>query len=361
MTPILTRRALIPLLLVCLVATALWASPVPASPAGSPFGAVEAARATPDGTLLVDGWAADPDSGEAIEVLIIVDGTPQPTWNWAEGYRSDVARDHPELGGYHGFSVHVWGLSGRHTVCVRAANMGPGADTDIGCIEGDLPDPRGSAWVDFSAPGGIRVWGYAKDPDVDGPISVSVGIDDGPSVEIRADRPWPPSAAPFLPPRHYYTEAPWVDGHAFEATLPAGDGNHRVRVVALNAGPGSDQQFLLSAGRRGPGEPFGSVERLDLGPDGLRVSGWAVDPDTWAPVSVALRIGSPDATPGAPTVAELHRDDLPPTAAGVGRDHGFDLIRAGAGLDGRLVCVEARNAAGPGSDRLLGCKTVRLP
>lgn len=104
-------------------------------------------------------------------------------------------------------------------------------------------------------------------------------------------------------------------------------------------------------------DPFGAFDSLTTGPFGERVRGWALDPDTTAPVQVEVRVdGRSVLTTAAanerPDVGRLHPDN--------GSAHGFDIPLSLA--DGsRQVCVYALNAAGTaGSSKLVGCRSVTV-
>lgn len=94
---------------------------VPISP--EPTGEVSTVRATGVG-IVVRGRVLDPDTPDAIDVLITMNGTP---FEMTAGRYDDEHNDN------HGFEV-VWSVSpGVHEVCVTARNVGPGSDALIEC------------------------------------------------------------------------------------------------------------------------------------------------------------------------------------------------------------------------------------
>lgn len=115
------------------------------------------------------------------------------------------------------------------------------------------------------------------------------------------------------------------------------------------------------------GDPIGSLEFTGgPSPGQVRVRGWALDKD--APTqSLAIRVyvGGRPGAPGAiqydlGEVASLERADVAVKYRRAGARHGFDVsfptIRSGP----QPICVYALNA-GPGADRLLGCKAAAVP
>src|SRR5690606_894618 len=113
----------------------------------------------------------------------------------ADRSRPDVAAVVPGYGDRHGFGARVGRIGGGvHQVCVYAINVGP-AGTDnpqLGCRSVVVDaDPTGSfdGWVTSSP--GIRVHGWALDPDTTVPIGVHVYVDGRVAGEGRADRSRP--------------------------------------------------------------------------------------------------------------------------------------------------------------------------
>jgi len=101
------------------------------------------------------------------------------------------------------------------------------------------------------------------------------------------------------------------------------------------------------------GEPFGTLEAVRPWLRSVRVTGWAIDPDTAAPDVVQITVD------GAPsfTLAALPRADVGAVYPGYGPAHGFDaIIPATAGP--HAVCAFAMNVAGGGANSFLGCQTV---
>ncbi|QQD75241.1 glycoside hydrolase family 6 protein [Curtobacterium sp. YC1] len=100
--------------------------------------------------------------------------------------------------------------------------------------------------------------------------------------------------------------------------------------------------------------PRGLLEVVAGTGGGVRVSGWAYDEDD--PTQAVRVRATVDGRSAGSAPAVLDRPDVD-RAAGVGATHGFDAVLA-ASAGPRRVCVTAENI-GAGSDRLLGCATVR--
>jgi Domain of unknown function (DUF1906) len=112
------------------------------------------------------------------------------------------------------------------------------------------------------------------------------------------------------------------------------------------------------------------VGYLDLSgapsPGHVRVKGWAFDPNVpTQPLAIRAYIGGRAGAPGAleyelGAIAAGGRADVAAKYRAAGPKHGFDLSFPTVKSGPQPVCVYALNA-GPGSDRLLGCKTTAVP
>ena len=102
-------------------------------PGGPPTGLLDPPHLLPDGSVVVSGYAVDPDVTTPVTVRIAVDGGA-PTSRTASTNRPEVATTNPGYGTAHGFSWSIPGLAaGNHTVCVTAVNIGVGSDAALGC------------------------------------------------------------------------------------------------------------------------------------------------------------------------------------------------------------------------------------
>lgn len=203
-----------------------------------------------------------------------------------------------------------------------------------GC-EGQRPPPScfaGSPTGRFDAvrrlPDGLHVDGTAQDPDTSGPVSVSVLVDG----------------------RFAGTVAATGTGGGFSGVVPAVAGE-QVCAVATNRGEGEDRQ--LGCHRLAVRvDPIGFLDGAD-GPGALRVTGWAIDPDSTGPVPVDVSIDGTVVHSGA---AQADRPDVGAAHPGYGPLHGLDVSVPATGHP--IVCLTARNV-GPGADATVGCTVAR--
>jgi hypothetical protein len=101
------------------------------------------------------------------------------------------------------------------------------------------------------------------------------------------------------------------------------------------------------------GSPYGSLDAVVRGPNGVTVAGWVIDPDTSAPIPVHVYVGSE----GTAILADLQRPDVGAAFPLYGNAHGFGATVAAPQTPVK-VCVSSIEAAGSGTNQLLGCRTV---
>lgn len=191
-------------------------------------------------------------------------------------------------------------------------------------------------------PGGVRVSGWAIDPDVVDPIDVHVYVG-GSGVATRASLERGDIGAAF---------PAYGSAHGFNVTIPATAGSYDVCAYAINVGEGSTtvlrcQRIDLSS------TPIGSVDRLHQVPGGVQFDGWALDPDTSAPIDVHAYAGRS----GVATNAGLSRGDIAAVFPGYGPNHGFSTAAPVAAGGLQDMCTYAINV-GPGGLGVLGCRAM---
>ena len=301
------------------------------------------------GQARLQGWALDQDTPDPIAVHVYVNGAwaGQTTANLT---RADVGTAYPAAGPDHGFDVTVPLAAGENTVCVYGIDSVAGStNPELGCRRvtvavdpiGDLNRVAGgAATVDLS--------GWALDPDTPDPIDVHVYVDGAWGGAVRADavRDDVARAYPGTGNRH-----------GFSASLPVAPGAHEVCVYAINVGLGS-VNTRLGCGRVLVGRPpIGDINGVSVAGLVGRVSGWAIDPDTSAPIDVHLYV---DGRWGGAVTADASRPDVGRAYPASGDNHGFVApvpLRPGA----NQICAYAINVAGGGTNPLLGCRLVTLP
>jgi hypothetical protein len=100
--------------------------------------------------------------------------------------------------------------------------------------------------------------------------------------------------------------------------------------------------------------PEGAVDaiaRTTAAPGGVAVRGWALDPETSAPIAVHVYV---DGGWGGSYAADQSRPDVGATFPGLGDAHGFNFVLSLA-AGAHTICVWGINA-GTGSNRLLDCR-----
>lgn len=314
---------------------------------------VEAAFSTAEGnayTVHVVGWAADPDVPAAsLGVELTVDGERVAT-GVADRSRPDVAAARPELGAAHGFELQGPAPSlGEHEVCVRAINLPHGSAGLAQCrdvtVEMAGGPPLANLEVVSAVPGGVRVKGWAFDPDTRDYARVLVTIGTH-TYTVVADATRPDVAAAL----------PEVGlNRGFDTVLPASPGSRSVCMTVLNVGIGSNRYLGCHEVAVPDESPQGNVEVARGVPGGVQVTGWAVDPSTSSPIYVWQSVDGV----GGPLHAGAFRPDIGAAFPAAGPNHGFSaLLPAAPGA--HTVCLTAVNT-GQGANRSLGCRVVTVP
>ena len=105
---------------------------------------------------------------------------------------------------------------------------------------------------------------------------------------------------------------------------------------------------------RGASNPFGNLDGTARAPGTLTVSGWAIDPDTNAPLTVHVYVDGKYATKG---VTGVSRPDVAASYPGWGSDRGYSItVPVTAGT--HTVCAYGINQLIGTSNSKLGCRTV---
>jgi hypothetical protein len=318
--------------------------------AGSPFGTFEAATPA-DGGLTVTGWAIDPDTTAPIDVHVYVDGVGTPLTTGDT--RTDVATAYPPYGANHGFSRVIGATPGSHQVCAYGINVGLGGNVELGCRTITVPvtvdagrAPIGALDAVTAAGPVVSALGWAIDPDTALPIRVRVESSGIESTTV-ADSQRPDVGAAY--PRY-------GAGHGFTANLTLSGGTHEVCVYALNGGAGGDTKLgcrtitipVPDLGRA----PIGVIDSVSVTGATANVTGWALDLDTTASLSVHIYVGSV----GIAYTADKSRPDVGAAYPLQGAMHGFsEGVSVPPGHSD--LCVYAINT-GAGGNSLLGCRGI---
>ncbi len=308
------------------------------------------------GGAIVRGWAADPDATGPVEVHLYA---RTPTGAMVAKGAGSTASDRGDLIGYglgtkHGYSAFVSLLGGTKSVCAFAINQGPGAvNTHLGCRDVTIRsgNPFGSFDTTRAAPGSVTATGWALDPDTRSAVTTHVYVDGRLRTTATADgnRPDVERAHPgYGSARGWSTTVSGLAG-----------GPHEVCVYAINAGPGNANPLLGCRTVVAPsGNPHGSFDQISGDAAGLTVAGWAIDPDTAAPIKVHVYI---DGRPSREILADQDRPDVGNAWPDYGPKHGWSLRATGLAPGPHTVCVYAIDVGGATVNPLLGCRSAIVP
>ncbi len=317
---------------------------------GRPFGALDIAVAGPGVARLV-GWTIDPDRPQGdTQVAVFVDGAFAGTFP-TDQRRPDIGQGYQGFGDLHGFDITVPTTPGRHLFEVWSVNDG-GASQPVQLASRSLTIETGAPvgsfdWV-LRAPGGVRVLGWALDPDRADPVEIHVYVDD-----VYAGQGIANQSRPDVGQRY----PAYGNNYGFDITVPAPIGTRRVTLDAINQGPGAPYSTLGTLTAQVGDRPFGWLDRVsDTGVRSVRVQGWCLDPDTTDPIDVHVYVGNTFAGSGR---ADRARPDLAWGYPGYGPSHGFDVtVPAVAG--NHNVCVYAINVGSGTVSPIIGCAIVRV-
>jgi hypothetical protein len=98
-----------------------------------PFGSLDVVGRPTTTQLRLYGWAIDPDTIDATEIHIYVDGT-FAGYSRATVPRADIGFWHPNYGSSHGYDFTINTTPGTHQVCAYAINLAKGSNNpSLGC------------------------------------------------------------------------------------------------------------------------------------------------------------------------------------------------------------------------------------
>jgi hypothetical protein len=308
--------------------------------AGIPTGSLSSASYVGTGVnrIRVTGTATDPNASGAVQVDITEPFTNAVLGSfWANG------------GAFSGDVTVSWS-----TVCAIARNVfgTGGRDTNMGCIAADA-SPYGSFEPGsiLRGPNTFDVNGWAIDPNTANPVIVKIKVDNGPDVQVTANalRQDVGDANPGFGPNHAF----------IYRTPDIGPGDHSVCVTAVNGGEGGDR-LLGCHTIVNNGQPIGNLDvgQTLVGPNTFNVGGWAIDPNTAAPISTHVYVDGGAVKDGA-VVANQLRGDLVAPYPGFGAAHGFTYGVKFLTGGFHSVCAYGINDEGAGSTNPLlgGCRS----
>lgn len=317
----------------------------------APTGFVDSVTGNSNGTITASGWALDPDTTQPIAVHMYVDSSSKAFV--ADGIRTDIGSAFGK-GDAHGFTATMPATPGPHGVCLWAINATAGDNTHMGCrtvvVPGAQPNVTPTGFLDSvtaNSDGTVTASGWTLDPDTTAPITVRMTVDST-SQTFLADTSRPDVGAVFGKGAN----------HGFTTTMPAAAGTRTVCLQALDATTSDVLQLgcrTVTVATPVPNTlPTGFIDSVTANSDGtVTASGWTLDPDTTAPLTVEMSVDGVTQT----FVADGRRLDIG-AIFGRGDNHGYTLtMSAPAGT--RQVCLRSRDANIPAYLNL-GCRTVTV-
>lgn len=301
----------------------------------------------------IDAFQTDPYWGPSDEV---------PRWDW---YVANVDRlvQTVRPGLARGIWQNAFDLRGDGSHLVRAFELARSAgveqllawqslkfpNDDDAAVWRDLEPvftrPFGSFDEATRLPGGVRVRGWAIDPDVATPTGVHVYVDGaGAALGANVTRNDVGTVYPS-----------WGSDHGFDAVVPVPPSGTTAQVCAyaLDAGQG-DTNLLLGCRTVVGSAPFGNIDEVSRQPGAMRLRGWAIDPDSTNATTVHAYVNG---VGWAILGANQSRLDVGAAFPPWGAAHGFDAVVPVNGADAQ-VCLYAINLATGTTNTLLGCRTV---
>lgn len=316
--------------------------PPPPPQSSQPRGSFDGIARQP-GSATAAGWAVDNDSpNSAVEIHIYANGQPVASGR-ADRPREDVAAAVPGAGPNHGFAIPIpLSGAGPHRICAFAINIGGGPNPQLGCHTLTTA-PFGSIDSIRESRAGVATSGWAIDPDTADPVDVHIHVNGSPAVAIAAsgDRPDVGRSHPG-----------YGNAHGWSAEVPVGAGTHNICAYAIDRGHGSQNTSLGCRRLTITRDPIGSFDAAGRDGSNLLVEGWAAD---WEADTTTVHVYANGAFLGAVT-ADRPRPDVHRAHPEFGPNVGYRGSLSGAPA-GAKVCVYALNA-GPGANKLLGCRTA---
>ncbi|HEY7009314.1 MAG TPA: fibronectin type III domain-containing protein, partial [Jatrophihabitantaceae bacterium] len=302
----------------------------------SPFGTITSLTQRP-GQLTATGWAIDPNRPATARGVVAYVDNVAVARGVARHRVAGLTASHPSAGARHGYTVSFPVTEGTHRICIWASNIGPGHGRNIACITRAVSfSPSGRITRLDQIPGGFAVHGYAIDPDTSAATTVTVTVN---GIRLAAT---PANRLAGSKPGHWFYAKYLIP----TATLPAG--NRTVCVIAKNLGVYGKDRNIQCVTRYLNWNPVAGVNRVVQKWPGAWVSGWAVDPDTSAPINAALYADG--------------KYVMTVPAKGTGGDHSGHMVRRVVPLpDGKhTLCIAGVNVRYGTGTPARSCKTITL-
>lgn len=238
--------------------------------------------------------------------------------------------------------------AGVHEVCATSLDAAPGHLRALGCGLVEAPGrPRGAFEGAVGSFETIRVRGWAIDPQTPNAVTVEVRRNGAVVASVPAS-----AHRPDLDPA---IQAHYGPAHGYSIDVPAVAGRNRLCVRVVGVGGGGD----LDQGCRDVHhdvDPIGALESVQVDGTTVRVTGWALDPNTPAAVEVRGDLGGTVPTVPGSFDASTARPDIAAAYPAHGQLHGFDRELTLPPGEHRL-CLTITNV-GLGRDHVLRCRDV---
>ena len=232
-------------------------------------------------------------------------------------------------------------------------------DLPGGTVQTGPDDPKGNFEAMSQVSAGVRLTGWALDPDTSNSIEVDVYegtccANPRGAFMANLSRPDVGSAYPG-----------YGDNHGFDITLalPEGlTGSKTYCVYAINVGAGSVSPQLGCRTVTFNWNPIGNFENIRRVPGGVHLTGWDLDFDTTGPLETDVYEGSCCANPRGAFTANVSRPDVAAAFPGSGDTHGFeiDIGAAPTSTTTKTYCVYADNVSYGDTNPQLGCRSITI-
>ncbi|MCW2497606.1 fibronectin type III domain-containing protein, partial [Jatrophihabitans sp.] len=322
----------------------------------SPSGAITSIHQAANGKATVSGWAKDPDNTLPTPVKISVTGPIK----FASSFATVPANGASTYVAGHGFSTtQALGAAialapGTYTFCATASPTDSlGTATKLGCKTATL-DYNPSVGIDAvkqQSPS-VQLSGWATDPDTTGAITAQLYVD-GKAV----GKPVTANGSGGSHPGHAFTAVPAVD---------LANGAHTICAAAINVSTGTGNSSQACSKITLNFSPVGALQTIARQPapnsNEITVTGWAVDPNTTAPISVTAWSNNGTVTRTVP--ANLTNAAGHAAYPTLNPKPGYSVTLALPDQGEHMVCVEALNApasgsiSGAGGNVRVGCKSI---
>jgi hypothetical protein len=188
-------------------------------------------------------------------------------------------------------------------------------------------NPYGSLDTAAFQNGKLVLRGWAIDPDSTGPVLVRIYLNSTPTL-IKADHSRPDVGA---------AHPGFGNNHGFDGVMTPVNGQYRVCAVAMNLGTGAN----TTVGCKDVAvnnNPIGGITSITPAPGGFLIRGWALDPNSTAPITAEINVDGVHAWP----LANLALASIGTSYPYYGPNHAF-AVKMPAPPGAHQVCLTGHN------------------